>query len=76
LLGNAERDATVMPIVAEISAEDVRYLEEVLDLLLEAWPARGEARARLRRAIGHALELHTWQSLVRRHRCTTEEGFG
>jgi hypothetical protein len=62
-----------MPLVAEMSAYRVRYLEETRDLLLQAWPTRGRARARVRRAIGHALELRTWQSLVRRQGCSTDE---
>ena len=73
LLENVQRDAAVMPIVAEMSAYRVRYLDEIGDLLLEAWPTRGGARARLRRAIGHALEFRTWQSLVRRQGCPTSE---
>jgi hypothetical protein len=51
----------------------VRYLEQIRELLVEAWPARRGARARLRRAIGHALEFLTWQSLVRRQGCRTNE---
>ena len=73
LLENVQRDAAVMPIVAEMNAYRVRYLEDVRDLLLEAWTARGGATARLRRAIGHALEFRTWQSLVRRQGCRTNE---
>jgi AcrR family transcriptional regulator len=73
LLENVQRDAAVMPVVAEMNAYRVRYLEEIRDLLLEAWPKRGGAKARLRRAIGHALEFHTWQSLVRRQGCRTSE---
>jgi AcrR family transcriptional regulator len=73
LLENVQRDAAVMPLVAEMNAYRVRYLEEIRDLLLEAWPKRGGARARLRRAIGHALEFRTWQSLVRRQGCRTNE---
>jgi AcrR family transcriptional regulator len=73
LLENVQRDAAVMPIVAEMSAYRVRYLEEIRDLVLEAWTTRGGARARLPRAIGHALEFRTWQSLVRRQGCRTEE---
>jgi AcrR family transcriptional regulator len=72
LLENVQRDAAVMPIVAEMNAYRVRLLEEIRDLLLEAWPTR-RARARLRRAIGHALEFRTWQSLVRRQGCRTNE---
>jgi AcrR family transcriptional regulator len=73
LLENVQRDTAVMPIVAEMNAYRVRYLEEIRDLLLEAWPTRGGARARLRRAIGHALEFRTWQSLVRRQGCRRDE---
>jgi AcrR family transcriptional regulator len=73
LLENVQRDAGVMPIVAEMNAYRVRYLEEIRDLLLDAWTTRGGARARLRRAIGHALEFRTWQSLVRRQGCRTNE---
>jgi AcrR family transcriptional regulator len=70
LFENVQRDVATMPIVAEIYAHRVRYLEEVADVLLEPWPARGSSRARLRCAIGHALEFGTWQSLVRRQGCT------
>jgi AcrR family transcriptional regulator len=73
LLENVQRDAGVMPLVAEMNAYRVRYLEQIGDLLLEGWPTRGEARARLRRAIGHTLEFRTWQSLVRRQGCRTNE---
>jgi AcrR family transcriptional regulator len=73
LLENIQRDAPVMPLVAEMNAYRLRYLEQIRDLLLEGWPTRGRAGARLRRAIGHALEFRTWQSLVRRHGCRTDE---
>lgn len=73
LLENVQRDAAVMPIVAEMNAYRVRYLAEIRDLLLDDWPVRGAARARLARAIGHALEFSTWQSLVRRQGCRTRE---
>jgi hypothetical protein len=42
-------------------------------MLLRGWPVRGAARARLGRAIGHALEFRTWQSLVRRQGCSAAE---
>ena len=73
LLENVQRDAAVMPIVAEMNAYRVRYLEDMRDLLLEAWRTSGGAKARLRRAIGHALEFRTWQSLVRRQGCRASE---
>jgi AcrR family transcriptional regulator len=73
LLENVQRDAAVMPLVAELNAYRARYLEEIRELLLEAWSKRGGARPRLRRAIGHAVEFRTWQSLVRRQGCPTNE---
>ena len=73
LLENVQRDAAVMPLVAEMNTYRARYLEEIRDLLLQAWPACGGARAPLRRAIGHALEFRTWQSLVRGQGCATDE---
>ena len=73
LLENVQRDAAVMPVVAEMNAYRVRYLEEIRDVLVEAWTTRGGARTRLRRAIGHALEFGTWQSLVRNQGCGTNE---
>jgi AcrR family transcriptional regulator len=73
LLENVQRDAAVMPLVAEIGAYRARYREEVRDLLVEPWGTRGGAKARLRRVIGHALEFGTWQSLVRGQGCTAGE---
>jgi AcrR family transcriptional regulator len=72
LLENVQRDATVLPAVAEMNAYRVRYLAELRDLLLQPWPQRRK-RSRLRQATGHSLEFATWQSLVRRHGCTADE---
>ena len=69
LFANVERDAPLMPIVAEMSAYRFRYVDDVRELLLEAWPNRGGVRERLRPALGHALAFGTWQSLVRREGC-------
>ena len=73
LLENVQRDAAVMPVVAEVAELRSRFLEEARRVLLQGSPARGAARARLGRAIGHALEFGTWQSLVRRQGCSTAE---
>src|SRR5918998_3387682 len=37
LLENVQRDAVVMPLVAEMNAYRARHLEEIRDLLLRAW---------------------------------------
>lgn len=73
LLENVERDAPLMPVLAEVAQHRLHYVEEARELVLEAWPARGRARTRLRKAVGHALEFVTWQSLVRRQGCSSEE---
>jgi AcrR family transcriptional regulator len=73
LLDNIQRDAPFMPILREMSAYRVRYLEDVRELLLAGRPSRGRARMRGRRAIGHALDFRTWQSLVRGQGCRTGE---
>lgn len=69
LLANIERDVVSMPVVAELNAYRVRYLEDVRELLLAAFP-RSKT---MRRSVGHALEFSTWRSLVRRQGCTNEE---
>src|SRR5919199_1969009 len=50
LLENVQRDAAVMPLVAEMNTYRVRYLEEIRDLLLQAWPLGDGARNRLAQA--------------------------
>jgi AcrR family transcriptional regulator len=73
LLENVERDAAAMPIVVEVSEDRYRFLDEARGVLLQGWGVRGRVKARLARAIGHALEFGTWQSLVRRQGCTADE---
>jgi len=73
LLDNVQRDAAVMPVLAEVSEYRSRYLTELRDVLLPGWQTRGSSRARVRRSIGHALEFRTWQSLVRRQGCSQPE---
>jgi AcrR family transcriptional regulator len=73
LLENVQRDAASMPLVAEMNSYRTRSLDDTRELVLIGWRARGEPRQRLRRAIGHALEFGTWQSLVRRQGATSGE---
>jgi AcrR family transcriptional regulator len=73
LLENIQRDAAVLPVLREMSAYRVRYLEDVREILLSGWPSRGRARTQLRRALGHALDFRTWQSLVRGQGCEPDE---
>ena len=63
LLDNVLRDAPLLSILRELEAERARYHEQVADVLSEGWATRARARCRVRRAIGHALDFRTWQSL-------------
>jgi AcrR family transcriptional regulator len=63
------RDARVHATTAEFFAADVARLEAFRDAAAAGWPRRKAVRA----AIGHAFELETWQSLVRRHRLTRQQ---
>ncbi len=70
---NVQRDMPVLPILREMNAYRVRYVEDVCELLLAGWPSRGRARTRLRCALRHALDFRTWQSLVRGQSCGDDE---
>src|SRR4051812_40277070 len=73
LLDNVQRDAAVMPVLAEGSAFRARYLGEAWDVLLRGWPVPGAARGRVRPAVGPAPGVPARQSLVRRQGCSTAE---
>jgi AcrR family transcriptional regulator len=63
------RDARVHGTTAELVAEREERLLHVRDALLEGWSRRKPVPA----AMGHALELETWQSLVRRQGLTRKQ---
>ncbi len=59
------RDAPTMPIVDELMGGFRAFLDSAADTLMRGRGARGNARTRLRAAIGHALAFRTWQDLSR-----------
>lgn len=63
------RDARTHAATAEVLAADEAELASLRDALLAGWPRRKAVRA----AIGHALELETWDSLVRRQGLTRQQ---
>jgi AcrR family transcriptional regulator len=63
------RDAPVHELTGQLRARREEALESVRDTLVTSWPRRKAIRA----AIGHALELETWQSLVRRQGMTRRQ---
>jgi phage terminase Nu1 subunit (DNA packaging protein) len=63
------RDGKVHATTAVIVRRREDRLLDLRDRLADGWPRRKAVRA----AIGHALELETWQSLVRRQELTRKQ---
>jgi AcrR family transcriptional regulator len=64
-----KRDSKVHATTAELVERRERGLLSLRDGLAAGWSRRKAVRA----AIGHALELETWHSLVRRHGLTRKQ---
>jgi len=64
-----KRDSRVHSTTAELVERRERALLPLRDGLVAGWPRRKTVRA----AIGHALELEIWHSLVRRHGLTRKQ---
>jgi AcrR family transcriptional regulator len=65
MLANLIRDEATNETVRRHFAVFHAYLEATRDILMRGRRERGQARARVRAAIGHALAFQTWRSLVR-----------
>ena len=65
MLDNVIRDAEAVPALRAAGAARHAYLAAARDVLMKGRGARGRARARVRAAIGHAVDYATWRSLVR-----------
>ena len=67
------RDA---PLVESMSAQTqarIAFFDQLAAILMRGRRLRGKRRARVEAAIGHALALSTWQSLVREQGLTNRE---
>jgi AcrR family transcriptional regulator len=65
MLQNVLRDEELLPTIRKQAAGFHVYLAEAGNVLMRGRGLRGAAATRTRAAIGHALALTTWQSLVR-----------
>ena len=65
MIANVQRDAPAVPSLAAAIQDRGAYMAAVHGLLMRGWGARGRRRALLTAAIGHAMDFHTWRSLVR-----------
>src|SRR5438105_869762 len=62
---NLVRDQETMPIVQRLMGGYRDYLVAAADALMAGRRARGQARRRVRAALGHAVAFTTWRSLAR-----------
>ena len=67
MLEKTSRDAPLVEAMAGPVAQFREYLAGAVAATIAGRPERGQARRRVRAAIGHALSFPTWQSLVRQH---------
>ena len=65
MLDRLLRDAPTVPVVDDLMDGFRQFLEAAADTLMRGRAARGNARIRLRAAIGHVLAFRTWQDLRR-----------
>lgn len=63
MLDKLLRDAPTVPIVDELMGAFRTFLGAAVEVLMRGRKVRGNARRRLRAAIGHALAFRTWQDL-------------
>ena len=64
---NVLRDLPTMPTFQQANAEAgvFDHFDRVRSVLSEAWRTSGRRRSLVRGAVGHAIDFHTWHSLVR-----------
>jgi AcrR family transcriptional regulator len=73
MMSRVIRDA---PLVEALSAQTqarLAFFDHIAEILMRGRGLRGKRRARVEAAIGHALALSTWQSLVREQGLTNED---
>ncbi len=75
-LVNFVRDMSLVPFLPEMAAPMWRAFGGFRDTLARGWRARGQRRAELLAALGHALDFNTWRSLVRQQGLEHEQAVG
>lgn len=73
MLGNVLRDAELVDAVRRTLEPLEAYLAEAVGILAADRPARGRRRQTLMAALRHALDFHTWRSLVLDGRISRDE---
>jgi AcrR family transcriptional regulator len=70
MISNLLRDEQTSETVRRRFSGFHDYMDAARDVVMKGRPERGQARVRVRAAVGHALDFATWRSLVR------EQGLG
>ena len=73
MLTNVFRDAALVDGVRTALEQLQDYLSEAARILAAGWPTRGRRRRVLEAALRHAIDFHTWRSLVASNRITRAE---
>ncbi len=73
MMSRVIRDAPLVESMSEQTHARLAFFDHVISILMRGRRLRGKRRARVEAAIGHALALTTWQSLVREHGLTNSD---
>jgi AcrR family transcriptional regulator len=73
MMVNVVRDAQVHPLTREFSEPYFRHWNRMRYILATGWGARDQQLELLLGALGHALDLQTWRSLVRQQGLDDDE---
>jgi AcrR family transcriptional regulator len=73
MMTNVIRDAQVHPLSREMAEPYFRHWERMRYVLATGWGVDDEQLALLLAALGHALDLQTWHSLVRQQGLNDEQ---
>ncbi len=67
------RDSSLMPPGLSPTSSRGEAIKYAAQVLAEGWAVRGRRREILRAAIGHAVSVSTWQSLIQNQRLSEPE---
>ena len=72
MMANFFRDAPLKPVLFEVGAKYIQLFERMRYVLATGWGVEDERLDLLLAALGHALDLQTWRSLVRQQELSDE----
>jgi len=76
MIANVLRDAQVHPLIREIATPYFQHWEGMRYVLATGWGLEDQRLSLLLAALGHALDFHTWRSLVKQQGLSDEQAVG